>query len=170
MFDARIDARGYLLHRPIATAGIFWAKLLAGFVGYLACLLPPLILTAIYLQAKGIEQLPTAWQQLAPLMIATLIIFGLHPAAMWMAHRSARWIGTRWFPLVLGIAGVITACLIIQESEAMAFVLASPCWYCCTFCSPALPGTRLSTSRLYRLLRRGNRCHGPVRLDYCWRA
>lgn len=123
MFDARTDARGYLLHRPIATAGIFWGKLLAGFVGYLACLLPPLILTAIYLQSKGIEQLPTAWQQLAPLMIATLIIFALHPAAMWMAHRSARWIGTRWLPLVLAIAGVMTACLIIQESDTIAFCL-----------------------------------------------
>ncbi|NND97972.1 MAG: hypothetical protein HKN47_11650 [Pirellulaceae bacterium] len=115
VLDARTDARGYLLHRPLPTSTIFWAKLLAGFVGYLACLIPPLLCTVAYLQWKGIEQLPTSGLQLIPLVFLSLIIFIFHPAAIWMVHRDARWIGTRTLPMALAATGVLAAAPILTE-------------------------------------------------------
>jgi len=80
--DTRSDARGFLLHRPISLRTIFAMKLLAGFTTYLICLAPAILLTAIRLEVLGPDRLPVSPFDLLPLVIASLVIFLLHPAAM----------------------------------------------------------------------------------------
>jgi hypothetical protein len=93
--DFRTDARGFLLHRPITPAKIFWAKSGAGFAAYAICVVPPLLVAALILQSQGMHLLPSSGWQVWPLAVASPIIFAMHPAAMWTACRGARWIGTK---------------------------------------------------------------------------
>lgn len=113
--DMRTDARGFLLHRPISLRSIFATKLLAGFVAYVICLAPPLILTAIRLNVLGPQRLPVSPLDLLPLLIAALIIFLLHPAAMWTTYRTARWVGTRTLPLVFAGIGIVLSIVLLLE-------------------------------------------------------
>lgn len=106
LLDQRTETSGYLIHRPISLGSIFWAKLLAGFTAYLICVVPTLVAMMIYLEWVGPERLPTSWVQVVPLFMMSLVIFVIHPAAMWATAREARWVGTRWFPLLFAIAGV----------------------------------------------------------------
>ncbi len=115
--DMRTDARGFLLHRPISLRSIFATKLLAGFVAYVICLAPPLVLTAIRLEVLGPQRLPVSPLDLLPLVIASLIIFLLHPAAMWTSYRTARWVGTRTLPLVFAGFGIAPAIVLLLEAS-----------------------------------------------------
>lgn len=115
--DMRTDARGFLLHRPISLRSIFATKLLAGFVAYVICLAPPLILTAIRLDVLGPQRLPVGPLDLLPLVLASLIIFLLHPAAMWTTYRTARWVGTRTLPLVFAGIGIALSIVLLLESS-----------------------------------------------------
>lgn len=121
--DLRNDVRGFLLHRPVSQSTIFRAKILAGLAAYSVCVVPALILIAVYLEVKGPEQLPTAWTQVIPVALAAIGIFALHPAAMWTACREARWTGTRLFPLVFTAAGVfVTSGWSVFVQSLMSFV------------------------------------------------
>jgi len=134
--DMRTDARGFLLHRPISMRSIFTTKLLAGFIAYVVCLAPPLILTAFRLEVLGPERRPVSPLDLLPLVIASLVIFLLHPAAMWTAYRTARWVGTRTLPLVFAAAGIALAIILLLESSGWwllgFFPLVVILWYVIT--------------------------------------
>ena len=56
LFDIRNDKRGYLLHRPLSHQQIFCAKLIAGFIAYVATLAIPVGVAAAYLSFHGIER------------------------------------------------------------------------------------------------------------------
>ena len=98
--DARNDARGYLMHRPIKPNKIFWSKIAAGYVTYVITLAVPVIVAMIYLQSKGIERLPTNAFQVVPFLLYSCVAFLFHPTALWIVNRDARWIGTRLLPAV----------------------------------------------------------------------
>lgn len=127
--ELRNDVRGYLVHRPATMATIFWAKMLAGFATYLICVLPTMVVSAIYLESIGPERLPTSWMQVVPSSVMSLVIFVLYPASIWTVAREARWVGTRWFPLMFAIAGVLLANQFLDTMSSahglIAFVVVS---------------------------------------------
>jgi len=59
--DLRTDSHGYLWDRPVATRGIFRGKVFAGFVAHFLTWIVPLLITGIYLEWIGPEQLPVSW-------------------------------------------------------------------------------------------------------------
>ena len=106
--DSGTEARGYLLHRPIALTKIFWAKLLAGGAAYALCLFPPLFILACYLEYKGPQTLPTNAWQLLPMLFLSIMFYAAHPAAMWTAYREAKWVGSKCFPLAFVLITLFT--------------------------------------------------------------
>ncbi|MDA8563913.1 hypothetical protein N9L06_05620 [Mariniblastus sp.] len=100
LLDTRNDSRGYLLHRPISASNIFWGKVAAGYVAYMVSLAVPVIVAMIYLQAKGIERLPTNALQVVPFLFFSFAVFLLHPTVIWIANRDAHWVGTRLLPAI----------------------------------------------------------------------
>jgi hypothetical protein len=107
----------------VSQSTIFRAKILAGLAAYSICVVPALILIAVYLEVKGPEQLPTAWTQVIPVALAAIGILALHPAAMWTACREARWVGTRLFPLVFAGTGVfVTSIWSVSVLSLMSFL------------------------------------------------
>ncbi len=105
--ELRNDARGYLVHRPTTMATIFWAKILAGFCAYMACIVPTLLVVGVYLESIGPQRLPVSWMDVIPVSVMSLVIFLIHPAAIWTTSREAKWVGTRWFPLALASGGIL---------------------------------------------------------------
>ncbi len=134
--DSRTDARGFLLHRPISLRSIFTTKLLAGFVAYWICLAPPLIVTAIRLAILGPDRVPVSPLDLLPLVLSCLVIFMIHPAAMWTVYRTARWLGTRTLPIVFAACGIMLAVVLMLESSGWwllgFFPLVVAVWYLVT--------------------------------------
>ena len=112
--DARNDARGYLMHRPIKPNKIFWSKIAAGYVTYVITLAVPVIVAMIYLQAKGIERLPTNALQVIPFLLYSCVAFLFHPTALWIVSRNARWAGTRLIPAIGAIAFAYYTSLYVQ--------------------------------------------------------
>ncbi len=104
--DTRNDARGYLFHRPVPANQIFRAKIAAGFIAYVLTLLPAVVMCVVYLEWRGLERLPTTGWQMVPALIHATVIFSLHPTAMWVANRDARWTGTRLLPAVAVAASI----------------------------------------------------------------
>lgn len=102
-FDLRTDTRAFLLHRPITARNIFWGKLLAGFVAHVLTWAIPLLLAAVYLESLGPERLPVTWSDVILPAVCCLVSFVFHPAAIWMACRDARWVGTKCLPMVLSL-------------------------------------------------------------------
>ncbi|KAA5543760.1 hypothetical protein FYK55_11300 [Roseiconus nitratireducens] len=113
--DTRTESRGYLLHRTLTPANIFWAKVGAGLVAYAASLIIPVALAAVYLESKGLETLPTSAEQLVPFLCYSLLVFLLHPMAICIANRDARWLGTRVLPMVLLVAALFSVAVAIQS-------------------------------------------------------
>ena len=107
--DTRTEAKGYLLHRPVPVANIFWGKFLAGLAAYACCLLPGYLAMAWYLEWKGPEQLPTCGAQMWPLVAFSVVLFAMHPAAMWSTFRQASWWGSKWFPFGAAFLGLAMA-------------------------------------------------------------
>ena len=93
--DSRNDASGFLLHRPISTSKIFWAKLIAGAIAYVISVAVPLSVTATYLELVGPEKMPTSGWQVLRVAVFSILIFAFHPTAMWIA-----W-GRYWSRLLL---------------------------------------------------------------------
>ncbi|MGB7347753.1 MAG: hypothetical protein WBD20_26250 [Pirellulaceae bacterium] len=107
VFDIRNDARGYLLHRPVHHHQIFWAKVAAGFVAFLASLVIPVVVAITYLNWYGIEYMPSSGWQVVPACMYVVAVFLLHPTAIWIANRDARWAGTRVLPSIGVAAGLL---------------------------------------------------------------
>lgn len=116
VFDARSDARGYLMHRPLSAASIYWAKTAAGFAAYSLTMLPGMLIAAIYLAAKGPEQLPTSAWQVAPVVWLSVVAFAFHPTAVWMIYRQAKWLGTKALPAVFVCGGLLLCWLIVAQT------------------------------------------------------
>jgi len=62
------------------------------------------IVAMIYLQAKGIERLPTNALQVIPFLMYSCVAFLFHPTVLWIVSRNARWAGTRLMPAIGVIA------------------------------------------------------------------
>lgn len=117
LFDVRNDARGYLLHRPVPRRQIFWAKVAAGFVAFVLSLTPAVLLAVVYLNRKGLDFLPVSGFQVVSGVILSLGAFLLHPVAMWIGNRDAKWVGTRVLPL----AGIVPIILFFESCYEMGF-------------------------------------------------
>jgi len=112
LFDIRTHARTFLLHRPISILNIFRGKLAAGFVVHLLAWGIPMLCVAIYLNSVGPEKLPVTWTYVLLPAFCCMVSFLFHPAAMWMACREARWLGTKCLPLILPCIAISAAMLI----------------------------------------------------------
>ncbi len=112
VFDVRPHARSFLLHRPISTLNIFRGKIAAGFVVHLLAWGIPMLGVLLYLNSVGPERLPVVWTNILLPAFCCLVSFLFHPAAMWMACRAGRWLGTKCLPLILPCIAVSVAMLL----------------------------------------------------------
>ena len=120
--DMRTDAKGYLLHRPVSVRSVFWGKLLAGAVGYVAAIALPMIGLAIYQEIMGPEKLPTSPMKLIPSLLMSIVVFSFHPAAMWAVSRQARWLGTKAIPLAVPLLGWYLANAVLTAYSPRAYI------------------------------------------------
>ncbi len=125
LLDQRMDARAFLLHRPISVKDIYQGKLAAGFVAHTIAWLVPLLVVAIYLESKGPEKLPVTWSDVIPAAIGCMMSFLFQPAGIWMACREARWLGTKWLPLGIPLMACFLATVTVSESLSWEYAVAA---------------------------------------------
>ncbi|MDZ4852792.1 MAG: hypothetical protein SGI77_26190 [Pirellulaceae bacterium] len=125
-FDVRTASKSYLWHRAVTPRAIFYSKLIAGGLIYAIAALVPLAITAAWFGSQGIRFAPVRPLQVVPAMIAALACFSLHPAAIFMMVRSARWFGTKLFP-VFGVLPVLLIPMIepFPESILISYLFAT---------------------------------------------
>ncbi|QDT06316.1 hypothetical protein K227x_47250 [Rubripirellula lacrimiformis] len=166
--DMRPDARGFLLHRPVRLSAIFGTKLIAGWITYAVAVLPPLALIAWRLSIIGPTRAPTNGGAVIPSLIAVAVVFVLHPAAMWAAFRTARWVGTRTMPLIFAGGGIALALGLLASIDSVGmlffflavvvlvfFVTVTGAWQCFrdqTFLPSLSSGKTTSAARAFGLL------------------
>ncbi len=129
VFDARSDARGYLLHRPVSATSVYWSKIAAGFAAYWIAMAPGLLVTVVYLASKGPEQLPTSASQVLPLLWVVLALFSLHPTMIWIIHRDAWWMGTKLLPAVGVVSGLALLLLMLDGIPLSGVLLTLACLF-----------------------------------------
>lgn len=100
--DSRIEAKGFLLHRPLSVSQIFWAKISAGAIAYGVTLIVPMLALAAYLEYLGPEQGPYSGKQVLPLALYAIVFFAFHPTVIWLVTRDVSW----WNPTKLLLLGV----------------------------------------------------------------
>ena len=116
IFDTRNDARAYLLHRPIPRTNIWWGKVLAGVCLYTLSLLPAFLFAVVYLESQGLHRFPTTWWQVLPTLVNVVFLFLLHPLAIWIVNRDARWTGTKFLPAIVVLAIVMFNSLFVDTA------------------------------------------------------
>lgn len=107
--ELRADNRGFLLSRPLSRLTILHSKILAGAAVYGACVFVPLLIMYVWIlivspQTHAIDPL-----EIVPAIIAAVFSFSAHTAVLWMVYRPARWLGTKWFPLLIPFPIVVAA-------------------------------------------------------------
>lgn len=103
--------QGFLLHRSVSRNQILASKILAGMTIYAIVMGIPLLITACYLGLMGPDYLPVRpLQVVAPALLIALCYF-IHPIAIFMMIRPAKWIGTKVLPLVIPIATCYFFCV-----------------------------------------------------------
>ena len=118
IFDTRNDARAYLLHRPSPRTKIWWGKVLAGACLYALSLLPAFFFAVVYLESQGLYRFPTTWWQVLPTLVFVVFLFLLHPMAIWIVNRDARWTGTKLLPAIAVLAVVMFNSLFVDTSRS----------------------------------------------------
>jgi hypothetical protein len=103
------DAWAFLVHRPVAPTGIFLAKIIVGTGLYFTAILVPFLAVALWTAAGAPEHRVFHPLMLWPGMLIVLASAGLHPAAMLVVLRPARWFGTRLLPLALPSGALLLA-------------------------------------------------------------
>lgn len=119
------DARGFLLHRPITPSSIYLVKLMAAISLFAVSVVPPLIVVAIHLELIGMQRMPASWLQTLPVSIGAMLIFlAIYPATLWTVHRDARWMGTKWLPVLFGAAVAFPACALLFAVHSLGTFVA----------------------------------------------
>jgi hypothetical protein len=101
--DNRIGRWGFLTHRPISRTRIFFAKVLAGVVLYLAATMVPLAAAIGWVARPGHLAAPFDWHMVLP---RSADLFGglmWYAVGLLIASRRARWIGSRLMPIGLAL-------------------------------------------------------------------
>ena len=107
VFDARKEAVGFLIHRPVSKSNIFWGKFAAGLIAWAVSCGVPLLGVAIYLEAIGPESAPTNWKQTLRTVAVSVVAFSFYPTAMWIA-----W-GRFWSRFLLLLLPFTAVCFVI---------------------------------------------------------
>ncbi len=136
--DVGPAAGAYLHHRRVSERQVFWAKAIAGFTIYAASVVPPLLILASWIAARGLDPYPMRPVEVVPALAYSLLAFSMHPATLAMMTRRANWWLTRWFPLVVPF--VLTGLFIQplqQHALSMALLVAALAvvalaWLCVT--------------------------------------
>ena len=84
VFDARKEAIGFLIHRPVSKSRIFWGKFVAGLIAWGVSVGVPLIGVAVYLEWIGPQYAPTTWKQALGTAAVAVFAFSFYPTAMWV--------------------------------------------------------------------------------------
>lgn len=96
-----------LLHRPIPRTRIFVAKLVAGVSLVLAITVPPLLGYAAWAAIPGTHASPFYWSFTEPYWRGIAAALVCYLGAFLCGIRSARWIGSRTWPLVAALVMVV---------------------------------------------------------------
>lgn len=114
--DARLGRWQFVMHRPVSRGRIFRAKLLAATLLYLAATAIPLAAAIGWCAAPGHVAGPFTAGMILPRLADLLGGWVWLAAALLVAGRSARWLGSRLAPLALACLAVL-----IALSQAMRF-------------------------------------------------
>lgn len=112
VFDARKDAVGFLIHRPVSKSRIFWGKFAAGLIAWVITCGVPLLGVAIYLEWIGPESAPTTWKQTLRTVAVSVVAFLFYPTAMWIA-----W-GRFWSRFLLLLLSFTAVCFVVGYTVA----------------------------------------------------
>jgi len=103
--DSRRGRWSFLIHRPIPRARIFLAKIIVGLSLYLISTGVPLALAAAWAAAPGRVVAPFEWHMILPRLADLVGGLMWYFAALLLACRPARWVGSRLAPLGLALLG-----------------------------------------------------------------
>ncbi len=99
----RIDVRGWLFSQPVSRRRVYWTQTLAAVVVYMAAMIVPYCVTYWYLRTYLPAMSPIEPNAFLAAGVAYLYGFIMHPAAIWMLSRPAKWVGSKSFTLALPI-------------------------------------------------------------------
>jgi hypothetical protein len=114
--ENRGDKWGFLAHRPIERAGLFWGKATAGILLYSGSTGLPVVAALIWVAAPGYLPIPFDWRMALPAIANLLCGLVFYFAGFLTGMRDARWYASR----ALGI-GAAFCCLVLQTTSAATF-------------------------------------------------
>jgi hypothetical protein len=120
--ENRGDAWGFLVHRPAPRTTVFWAKVTAGVLLYLAAVGTPLLLCAFWFSRPGNVAAPFDWRLTLPGIVDLICGLVFYFAGILTAMRDARWYGTRAIGIGLGFI-----CALVNVTMIRTFWMAIVC-------------------------------------------
>ncbi|HVU90453.1 MAG TPA: ABC transporter permease subunit [Pirellulales bacterium] len=102
----------FLLHRPLPRTSIFGAKLAVGAAASLAVTAFPLLVFALWAATPGTHPSPFFWSMTGLAWPVCLAMLLLYLAAFLSGLRSARWYGSRFWPVPLALFAAVVFCSI----------------------------------------------------------
>ena len=101
------DQWAFLVFRPLSRTHLFWGKTLAGLVLYALWAFLPWALAVGWIAWPGHVPAPFEIAMIYPGLIDLAAGIGFYFAAMIMALRPARWLGSRTWPILASLLGAL---------------------------------------------------------------
>jgi hypothetical protein len=122
-FEGHGDKRSVLLHRPLKSSSIFWAKVIAGGSLYALALGTPFACLEWWKATPGNIPAPYHWQTSLPWLADILSGLVYYFAGMLVAQRDARWYGSRCLPLAAAFFCSYVVWAVPEFWQALAAIL-----------------------------------------------
>jgi hypothetical protein len=128
--DQRPAARALLLHRGITANTAFCGKLLAGLILYAGAVFVPLLVMAAFIAASGIQHRAASPGDLLPAALMGVVAFCGWPAAVLIAQRDARFVGSRAMPALTAGIAVFACAALMNEVLWLTIVITATVLTC----------------------------------------
>jgi ABC-type transport system involved in multi-copper enzyme maturation permease subunit len=124
-FETKPDLWAFFVHRPVSRATLFYGKVAAGLIMFLAVTVIPYTLAVLWQADPAHIPAPFDWSLALPGYLDILHSLAFYFAAVVVARRQARWFGSRIFPLGFPIFTAVLMVGTSQVSIALAVSLVS---------------------------------------------
>jgi ABC-type transport system involved in multi-copper enzyme maturation permease subunit len=124
IMESRPDRFGFVVHRPVSRAQLFWSKVVTGLGLYLvAMLIPPAIAMAWASRPYNIP-LPFTWDMALPVLSDIAAGIPFYFAAVLVARRSeSGWVGSRLLPAAAPILSAAASYAVPGFGWSLLFTL-----------------------------------------------
>jgi hypothetical protein len=115
VLEIRRDQWAFLLHRGLSASQLFVAKIAAGLLVYALVIGIPAIIAVVWWRWPGIEQYPTSWHQVRPLLLSMLASPAFYFAALLAVVWKGPWHVSRLLPIASPCLVALGTCFFGSE-------------------------------------------------------